>query len=99
MISELVALVYGGGNLVGHPPWKGGSMAERPQGCAWVTGTVAGQETGRSQSAETPTEKEERIVTARVGQKAPDFGRNRGGKEGLRRVPEGIASAHSAGRS
>ena len=48
-------------------------MAEQPQGCARVTGTVAGQETGRSQSAEAPTKKEERIVTARVGQKAPDF--------------------------
>jgi peroxiredoxin (alkyl hydroperoxide reductase subunit C) len=38
-----------------------------------VTGTVAGQETGGPQSAETPTKKEEKIVTARVGQKAPDF--------------------------
>jgi peroxiredoxin (alkyl hydroperoxide reductase subunit C) len=38
-----------------------------------VTGTVAGQETGGPQSAETPTKKEERIVTARVSQKAPDF--------------------------
>jgi hypothetical protein len=74
-------------------------MAERPQGCARVTGTVAGQEAGGSQSAETPTKKDERIVTARVGQKAPDFGRDRGGKEGSRRVPEGIASARSAGRS
>ena len=48
-------------------------MAEQPQGCARVTGTVAGQETNGSQSAETPTKKEMRIVTARVGQKAPDF--------------------------
>jgi peroxiredoxin (alkyl hydroperoxide reductase subunit C) len=48
-------------------------MAEEPQGCARVTGTVAGQETNGSQSAETPSKKEERIVTARVGQKAPDF--------------------------
>jgi peroxiredoxin (alkyl hydroperoxide reductase subunit C) len=38
-----------------------------------VTGSVAGQETNGSQSAETPSKKEERIVTARVGQKAPDF--------------------------
>jgi peroxiredoxin (alkyl hydroperoxide reductase subunit C) len=38
-----------------------------------VTGTVAGQETGGPQSAEIPTKKEEKIVTARVGQKAPDF--------------------------
>ena len=48
-------------------------MAEQPQGCARVTGSVAGQETNGSQSAETPSKKEERIVTARVGQKAPDF--------------------------
>ena len=48
-------------------------MAEQPQGCARVTGSVAGQETNGSQSAATPTKKEERIVTARVGQKAPDF--------------------------
>lgn len=48
-------------------------MAEQPQGCARVTGTVAGQETNGSQSAETPTRKEERTVTVGVGQKAPDF--------------------------
>jgi hypothetical protein len=48
-------------------------MAESSQGCARVTGTVAGQETGGSQPAETPTKKEEKIVTARVGQKAQDF--------------------------
>ena len=48
-------------------------MAEQPQGCARVTGTVAGQETEGSQSANTPMKKEERAVTARVGQKAPDF--------------------------
>jgi hypothetical protein len=48
-------------------------MAEQPQGCARVTGSVAGQETGGSQPAETPAKKEEKIVAARVGQKAPDF--------------------------
>jgi hypothetical protein len=48
-------------------------MAEQPQGCARVTGTVAGRETGSPPSAATPTQKEERMVTARVGQKAPDF--------------------------
>jgi peroxiredoxin (alkyl hydroperoxide reductase subunit C) len=48
-------------------------MAEQPEGCARVTGTVAGQETGEPQSAETSTKKEERIVAVRVGQKAPDF--------------------------
>ena len=48
-------------------------MAGQPQGCARVTGSVAGQETEGSQSANTPMKKEERAVTARVGQKAPDF--------------------------
>jgi len=48
-------------------------MAEQPQGCARVTGTVSGQETASPPSAEIPTKKEERIVTAHVGQKAPDF--------------------------
>lgn len=49
-------------------------MAEQPEGCARVTGTVAGQEVATGpQSGEVPTKKEEKIVTARVGQKAPDF--------------------------
>jgi hypothetical protein len=49
-------------------------MAEQPEGCARVTGTVAGQDAAAGpQAGETPTKKEEKIVTARVGQKAPDF--------------------------
>lgn len=48
-------------------------MAEEPQGCARVSGSVAGQEPGEPQPTETPTKKEEKIVAARVGQKAPDF--------------------------
>jgi hypothetical protein len=48
-------------------------MAEQPQGCARVTGTVAGQEPPGSQAADPSPKKEERIVAARVGQKAPDF--------------------------
>ncbi len=48
-------------------------MADQPQGCARVTGTVAGQETGGSHSTDAPAKKEERSVSARVGQKAPDF--------------------------
>jgi peroxiredoxin (alkyl hydroperoxide reductase subunit C) len=48
-------------------------MADQPQGCARVTGTVAGQETSGSQPVESTPKKEERIVAARVGQKAPDF--------------------------
>jgi hypothetical protein len=48
-------------------------MADQPQGCARVTGTVAGQEAAGPQSIEDPTEKKEAKVAARVGQKAPDF--------------------------
>lgn len=48
-------------------------MADQPQGCARVTGTVAGEQPGASQAGENPIEKKEMIMTARVGQKAPDF--------------------------
>lgn len=47
-------------------------MAEQPQGCARVTGTVVG-EAPPDQPAETSIPKKEPIMTARVGQKAPDF--------------------------
>jgi hypothetical protein len=48
-------------------------MAEKPQGCARVTGSVVGQEATGPQSTETTAEKKETKVGARVGQKAPDF--------------------------
>jgi peroxiredoxin (alkyl hydroperoxide reductase subunit C) len=48
-------------------------MAEAPQGCARVTGSVAGQEAAAPPPTEPPTEKKEAKVAARVGQKAPDF--------------------------
>ena len=48
-------------------------MAEQPQGCARVTGTVAGQETGGPKPTATPDKKEERTVSVQVGKKAPDF--------------------------
>lgn len=47
-------------------------MADQPQGCARVTGTVAGEQTAGSQAL-SPIEKKEMTMTARVGQKAPDF--------------------------
>ena len=49
-------------------------MAEQPKGCARVTGAVLGDEPSEAPrpTLETPTAKEERM-TARVGQKAPDF--------------------------
>jgi peroxiredoxin (alkyl hydroperoxide reductase subunit C) len=52
---------------------KGKPMTDQPQGCARVTGTVAGEGTGESQTTQTPVEKKETLMTARVGQKAPDF--------------------------
>lgn len=48
-------------------------MAEQPQGCARVTGTVSGEKPSESQTPQTPVEKKETLMTARVGQKAPDF--------------------------
>ena len=47
-------------------------MAEQPQGCARVTGTVAGDKP-TDQTTSNPIEKKEIDMTARVGQKAPDF--------------------------
>lgn len=48
-------------------------MADQPQGCARVTGTVAGEKPGESQLVQNQIEKKETLMTARVGQKAPDF--------------------------
>jgi hypothetical protein len=47
-------------------------MAEQPQGCARVTGTIAG-EAPKDQPAAPSTPKKEMTMTVRVGQKAPDF--------------------------
>jgi peroxiredoxin (alkyl hydroperoxide reductase subunit C) len=47
-------------------------MAEQPQGCARVSGSVVG-ETPKDQPSEQIIEKKESTMTARVGQKAPDF--------------------------
>ena len=49
-------------------------MADQPEGCARVTGAVLGEpppETPASPSDNQPAEEE--TMTARVGQKAPDF--------------------------
>jgi hypothetical protein len=49
-------------------------MEEQPQGCARVSGTVAGAPPPESQtSSESTTPHEATKMTARVGQKAPDF--------------------------
>lgn len=48
-------------------------MAEQSQGCARVTGSVTGGEPDNPKSNGQPTPKKEILMTARVGQKAPDF--------------------------
>lgn len=48
-------------------------MAELPAGCARPTGTVVGAEPSQSQPTPANTGDKEVTVTARVGQKAPDF--------------------------
>ena len=42
-------------------------------GCARPTGSVVGAEPGEARSVQPAAEKKEAIMTARVGQKAPDF--------------------------
>ena len=52
-------------------------MAEQPQGCARVTGSVSGSalesSLENSLSNGLPTPRKETNMTARVGQKAPEF--------------------------
>jgi peroxiredoxin (alkyl hydroperoxide reductase subunit C) len=47
-------------------------MTDQPIGCARVTGTIAGVKPVE-QPASNLSEKKEMTMTARVGQKAPDF--------------------------
>jgi hypothetical protein len=47
-------------------------MAEQPKGCARTTGAVMGEKSPAPAATESP-EKKEMTMTARVGQKAPDF--------------------------
>ena len=49
-------------------------MADKPQGCARVTGAVMGDDSPETPAENAPPEStKESIMTARVGQKAPDF--------------------------
>ena len=48
-------------------------MADPPAGCARVTGAVVGAQPPDPKGPETPTPKETPTMSARVGQKAPDF--------------------------
>ena len=61
-------------NKDGHNPLfqKGDKMTDQIQGCARVSGTVAGGKPA-DQPTSNPIEKKEMTMTARVGQKAPDF--------------------------
>ncbi len=47
-------------------------MAEEPKGCARTTGAVMGDKPA-SPPADSTQPQKEKIMTARVGQKAPDF--------------------------
>ena len=48
-------------------------MADQPQGCARTTGSVVGTQPPAVPATEIKEIKKERTMTARVGQKAPDF--------------------------
>ena len=48
-------------------------MADQPQGCARTTGSVVGAESPAAPATETKEVIKEMTMTARVGQKAPDF--------------------------
>jgi len=48
-------------------------MADQPQGCARTTGSVVGEKPSAVPAPETNEVKKETTMTARVGQKAPDF--------------------------
>jgi hypothetical protein len=48
-------------------------MADQPQGCARTTGGVVGEKPSAAPAPETIEVKKEMTMTAKVGQKAPDF--------------------------
>lgn len=48
-------------------------MADEPQGCARTTGAVVGEKPSVAPSSDTTQTQKELTMTARVGQKAPDF--------------------------
>ncbi len=48
-------------------------MADQPQGCARTTGSVVGEKPIASPASQATEIKKETTMTARVGQKAPDF--------------------------
>jgi peroxiredoxin (alkyl hydroperoxide reductase subunit C) len=48
-------------------------MADQPQGCARTTGSVVGEKPAAAPAPEVNETKKEMMMTAQVGQKAPDF--------------------------
>jgi peroxiredoxin (alkyl hydroperoxide reductase subunit C) len=48
-------------------------MAEEPKGCARTTGAVMGEKPTAVPTSDTTQPQKEMTMTARVGQKAPDF--------------------------
>jgi peroxiredoxin (alkyl hydroperoxide reductase subunit C) len=52
---------------------KGDSMADQPVGCARTAGAAVGEKPTGAPKEMTEPRKEMMIMTARVGQKAPDF--------------------------
>ncbi len=48
-------------------------MADEPLGCARITGAVMGEKPPIAPPTDTTQSQKEIIMTARVGQKAPDF--------------------------
>lgn len=48
-------------------------MADQPQGCARTTGSVVGEQPIAAPDKKTDEIYKEKTMTARVGQKAPDF--------------------------
>jgi hypothetical protein len=48
-------------------------MGDEPQGCGRVTGAVLGKEPAAPSAAPSTETRKETTMTARVGQKAPDF--------------------------
>jgi hypothetical protein len=64
--------LYNEFKITSYRPKKGDHMAE-PAGCARPTGKVLGDKPPAEQAPTTPETQKEMTMTARVGQKAPDF--------------------------
>jgi hypothetical protein len=52
---------------------KGGTMADEPQGCARLSGSVVPQKGNNVQTTDNSDNRKERTMNIQVGQKAPEF--------------------------